>query len=486
MKGSKESEFFTSRLALLLAVLGIAIGTGNIWRFPRIMAQNGGGSFIIPWIIFLFTWSIPLIIIEFGIGKRTRKGTAGAFGKLIGKRYLWMGAFVGFCSMAIMFYYSVVMGWCLKYLIAAANGDIHTPNHEYYWSSFIGSIHEPIFFHFLCMGMAVIIAYRGIAKGIEKANYVLIPSLFLIMTFAAVKVLGLPGSKEGLRFLFTPHLKDLLNYRIWLEALSQSAWSTGAGWGLILTYAVYMRSKEDIVVNSVLTGLGDSLASILAALSIIPVVFTILPREQALEVMASGNTGLTFIWIPQLFEKIMGGNILLPLFFLTLCFAALSSLIAMVELVVRIFMDTGMERKKSVLIVGIIGFLFGIPSAIKIEFFKNQDWTWGLGLLLNGIFLTYAVIKFGTSRFRRELINIEGNNINLGRWFEYVIAFVIPIEFICVLGWWFYQSATVFDPQGWWNPFHTTSIGTCIFQWGGAIAVLLLLNRWMGKKMLRD
>ena len=485
MKESRESEFFTSRLALVLAVLGIAIGTGNIWRFPRIIAHNGGGSFIIPWIIFLFTWSIPLIIIEFSIGKKTRKGTAGAFGKLIGKRYLWMGAFVGFCTMAIMFYYSVVMGWCLKYLVAVVSSDLHSINYEYYWDSFIGSRYEPIFFHLLCMVIAVAITYRGIAGGIEKANYVLIPSLFLIMTFAAVKVLDFPGSKEGLKFLIIPHLEDLLHYRIWLEALSQSAWSTGAGWGLILTYAVYVRRKEDIVVNSVLAGIGDSLASILAALSIIPIVFTTLPHEQALEVMASGNTGLTFIWIPQVFEKIAGGNILLPLFFLTLCFAALSSLIAMVELVSRILMDTGVERRKSVLMVGILGFLFGIPSAIEIAFLNNQDWTWGLGLLLNGIFLTYAVIKFGTSRFRKELINSEGNNINLGRWFEYVIVLVIPIEFICVLGWWFWQSATVFDPQGWWNPFHTTSIGTCILQWGGVIAVLLLLNRWMGKRMLK-
>lgn len=204
MKEGRESEYFTSRLALILAVLGIAIGTGNIWRFPRIIAQNGGGSFIIPWIIFLFTWSIPLIIIEFSIGKRTRQGTPGAFGKLIGKQYLWMGAFVGFCSMAIMFYYSVVMGWCLKYLVAVMrSGDLYSIDHEGYWNSFIGSGHQPIFFHLLCMMMAVAITYRGVARGIEKANYVLIPSLFLIMTFAAVKVLGLPGSREGLRFLFS-------------------------------------------------------------------------------------------------------------------------------------------------------------------------------------------------------------------------------------------------------------------------------------------
>jgi len=198
MKEGREPEYFTSRLALLLSVLGIAIGTGNIWRFPRIIAQNGGGSFIIPWIIFIFTWSIPLIIIEFSIGKRTQKGTAGSFGKLIGKKHLWMGAFVGFCSMAIMFYYSVVMGWCLKYLVAVISGDLHSINHEYHWNSFIGSCYQPIFFHFICMVIAVAITYRGITRGIEKANYLLIPSLFLIMLFTAIKARSNPGCSRTL------------------------------------------------------------------------------------------------------------------------------------------------------------------------------------------------------------------------------------------------------------------------------------------------
>jgi len=137
--------------------------------FPGLLPKMEG-SFIIPWIIFLFTWSISLIIIEFSIGKKTRKGTAGALGKLIGKRYLWMGAFVGFCSMAIMFYYSVVMGWCLKYLIAAVNGDIHIAHPETYWNSFIGSSYEPLLFHLLCMVIAATITYRRIARGIEKAS----------------------------------------------------------------------------------------------------------------------------------------------------------------------------------------------------------------------------------------------------------------------------------------------------------------------------
>ena len=147
----KQAEFFSSRWGLILAALGMAVGTGNIWRFPRIVAQNGGGSFLIPWVIFLFLWSIPLLITEFTIGRETRYGTVGAFGKFLGKKFTWMGAFVGFCTMAIMFYYSVVMGWCLKYLVAALSGNTGLFESQAFWESFTTS-YQPVGFHLLTTG----------------------------------------------------------------------------------------------------------------------------------------------------------------------------------------------------------------------------------------------------------------------------------------------------------------------------------------------
>ncbi|RKZ06906.1 sodium-dependent transporter, partial [bacterium] len=169
---------------------------------------------------------------------------------------------------------------------------------------------------------------------------------------------------KGLNFLFQPDWKALLNYRVWLEGLSQSAWSTGAGWGLILTYAVYSRKHEDIVANSFLAGLGNNSASLLAALAIIPTVFAILPAEKAMAVVKDtgpASTGLTFIWIPRLFEKIAGGHVFLFLFFLALSIAAISSLISMIELGTRIMIDFGLSRKQGIVIVSTGSFLFGMP-----------------------------------------------------------------------------------------------------------------------------
>lgn len=476
----QNREEFSSRLGLILAAMGMAVGAGNIWRFPRMVAQNGGSAFLIPWLIFLFLWSIPLLMVEFTMGKTARMGVIGAFAKFMGKKFAWMGAFVGFCTMGIMFYYSVVTGWSLHYFIMASTGQLSHLEPGVYWNHFTGSF-QPLIYHFIAISIAAWIILQGVTHGIERANKILIPSLFVLVVIASIRAITLPGSVEGLNYLFNPDFKKLIDFRVWLEALSQSAWSTGAGWGLILTYGVYLRKNEDVTLNSFVTGLGNNSASLFAALAIIPTVFAILPLSSALDAMKSGNTGLTFIWIPKLFEKMPAGGFFASLFFLALTFAALSSLISMVELATRIFMDMGFSRRRAIRIVWIVAFLLGIPSALSLKFFNNQDWAWGVGLLVSGFFFSLAVIKFGASEFREKWLNSEDSDIRVGKWFEYVIRYLIPIEFTAMLVWWFYQSVTSYDPKGWWNPFHTYSLGTCLFQWGVVLAFFIGINKWLVK-----
>ena len=483
-----KHETFTSRWGLVLAAMGMAVGTGNIWRFPRIVAKNGGGAFLIPWIIFLFLWSIPLLIGEFAIGKKTRKGAIGAFATFIGPKFAWMGSFVGFCTMAIMFYYSVVMGWCLRYVVASLLNEIGQTNAQLFWETQASSGLSPILFHFFAMFCGAFIVYRGVVRGIERASRILIPSLAFLLVVAAVSAITLPGATAGLNFFFNPDWSALLSYRVWLEALSQSAWSTGAGWGLILTYAVYLRKREDIVLNSFIAGLGNNSASILAGLAIFPAVFALAPRigiDPQTVVSASGpaSTGMAFIWMPELFKQMPAGQLFATLFFLALTFAALSSLIAMIELAVRIFMDAGLKRKNAILLVAGLGFLLGLPSAASMPFFENQDWAWGVGLILSGFFFAFAINMYGVSHFRQHLVNNEDSDFYIGKWVEIVWRFVIPLEFIVLTGWWFYQAITVYEPNAWWNPLKTFSVGTCVAQWGIILGIFFLLNKWIVNKM---
>jgi NSS family neurotransmitter:Na+ symporter len=268
-----KREQFASRWGIIFAGLGMAIGTGNIWRFPRIVSQQGGGAFLIPWILFLFLWSIPLLIIEISMGKKTRSGVIGSFGKIIGKNYAWMGTFVTFVTTAIMFYYSVVTGWCLKYFLATSFQGLIKKDSLAFWNSFTSSW-EPVLFHLAALGIGAFIIYSGVVKGIERANKILIPSLFILLVIACLRSLTLPSAFQGLNFLFSPNLSRLADYEVWLNALSQSAWSTGAGWGLMLTYAVYSHQKENPVLTSTTLGFGNNLASLLAAVAVIPTVFS--------------------------------------------------------------------------------------------------------------------------------------------------------------------------------------------------------------------
>jgi NSS family neurotransmitter:Na+ symporter len=318
---------------------------------------------------------------------------------------------------------------------------------------------------------------------------VLVPALFLLLVVSAARALTLPGAERGLEFLFNPDISTLANYKTWLEALTQSAWSTGAGWGLILTFGIYLKKRDDIALNATTIGFGDNSASLLAGLAMLPVVFAILSLEDAHVALQSGNEGLMFIWVPQLFERMAGGAIMLPIFFLALVCAALSSLIAMIELASRILMDAGMDRRKAVRLVTAAIVIVGLPSALNLQIFQNQDWVWGVGLMISGLFISLVVSMYGSTRFREDFINVTPGGWRVGRVFELLLKYGIPAQFVVMFGWWMYTAATVYDPAGWWNPDpfnHTFSVGTCIVQWGLALTLLIAYNRSLAAASTRQ
>jgi SNF family Na+-dependent transporter len=558
---SEQAQTFSSRWGMLLAMLGMAVGTGNIWRFPRIAASNGGGSFLVAWVTFLILWSVPLLLVEFAMGKGTRYGAVGAFSKLIGERFAWMGAWVAFTATAIMFYYSVVAGWTIRYFWAGVTGELQGEIPGALWTEFASS-GWAVLTHALAMGIGVWIVSRGV-RGIERVASVLIPSLFVLVILLAIRAVTLPGAEGGLAFLFTPEWADLADARIWLEALTQNAWDTGAGWGLALTYAIYMRPKEDTALNSFLLGFGNNSVSLLAGIMVICTVFSVGPSlaariaetpagfEQAIEaypglagelearvreigvadigerfgigiteealpgffanaavpvetrleiagatggltgqtvseaVLGSGNNGITFIWVPQIFNTLPFGRGLTSLFFLALAFAAISSLISMIELATRVLVDGGMPRQRAVLTVGGVGFLLGIPSALSLDVFNNQDFVWGVGLMLSGFFFALAVVRYGARRFRERFINTEAADIRIGGWWDGVIYLVLA-QAVVLMGWWLYQAVDVTDLGATFTPFSAFNVGTLLVQWGIVLLAFWLLSPWLARKTVHE
>jgi NSS family neurotransmitter:Na+ symporter len=472
-------EQFGSRWGLILATLGMAVGTGNIWRFPRIVATNGGGTFLVAWVVFLFIWSVPLMIVEFSFGKRARKGTVGSFIAMAGDRAGWMGGWVALCATAIMFYYSVVAGWCLRYLAAAVQGSLSGANSTSFWESYAGSGLAWLT-NAAALGMAIGVVWFGV-RGIERVAKILIPALFVLVLMLAIRAVTLPGAQAGLEFLFRPDWRALGDVRIWLEALTQNAWDTGAGWGLILTFAIYMKAREDVPLNAFLIGFGNNSVSLLAGIMVLCTVFAINPGARS-EIVGAGNEGLTFIWMPRLFAQMPGGQFFMVFFFLALSFAALTSLISMVELLTRNLMDAGLRRRKAVVIVALLALAFSTPSALSLSFLHNQDWVWGVGLMLSGLLYALAARRFGLERLRREVVNSEGCDLRIGKWWSFVVAVVVPIEAVILMIWWLWE-ARGWDPEHWLDPFRSASVGTVLVQWIVVLVALLVLNRWLGRRV---
>ncbi len=491
----QENERFSSRWGLILSVLGIAVGTGNIWRFPRIAAANSGddgaGAFLVAWLVFLFVWSIPLLIAEYALGREGRMGVVGTFAKMAGEKLAWMGAFVGFVATAIMFYYAVVAGWCIFYFAEMLTNPLPLTSAaaEGVWDGF-QSGWAPLAFHALAMGAGAAVVWRGISS-IERANKVLIPALLAIVLLAVGQTLLLDGSGAGLAFLFTPDWAMLARPEVWLEALTQNAWDTGAGWGLVLTYAAYMQKRHGVVKNAFLTGIGNNVVSLLAAVIIFGTVFAILGTQmsesEVLEVMQTSGpagTGLTFIWMPQLFAQMPAGRLLATLFFLGLAFAAFSSLLSMIELATRTFVDAGLRRRRAVGAVCGLGFLLGIPSAVNLTFFANQDFVWGVALMISGAFVAVAVLRYGPARLRAAMQRGSLADWNAGRGWDLLIGALVPAQAVVLLGWWLWQSATVYAPETWYNPLEPYSVMTCLVQWGAALALFFMLNAWISRRTL--
>lgn len=476
-----EREQWGSRLAILVAAVSMAVGTGNIWRFPRVAAEWGGGAFLIAVTIGLVVWAVPLLMCEFLMGSRSRLGNVGAFRDFMGPKNSWAGAFMACVTIGIMFYYAVVAGWCIRYFAISLTGAIQPGiDGQAYWDAFTGNPVETISYHGIAVVFSALVVFKGIKGGLERVLKIFLPALLVILVILAFRAITLPGSELGLRFLFVPDWPQLWSGRLWLEAFTQVAWSTGAGWGLMMVYAVYARDNEDIGVNSGIIAFSDILVGFVAAALILGTLFAVSPSvELAEEALAAGNVGLTFIYIVELLATMPGAVILAPLFFLALALAGVSSLIAMFELGTTNLMNFGVERRRAALWVGAAAFVFGIPSALSVTFLDNQDWVWGVGLLISGLLTALAIMKYGVERARAE-IN-ETSDIHIGGWWS-ICIYLIPVVFLFIFGWWVLQSIQ-WHPDDWWNPFETFSTGTMVVQWGILFIIVFSLNRFLTERV---
>ena len=513
------SDQFSGRLGLIFATIGAAIGTGNIWRFPRMVGANGGGSFLVPWLIFLFLWSVPLIIAEFALGKRSRTGTVGTFRIFAGKRFAWMGLWTAWISTAIGFYYAVVTGWCINYFQTAIRGGLGSEvDTVEVWNSFLNNPLEVVFFQAIAVAITMLAIWKG-AKAIEKVNVGLMISLFVLL-FAALFlafVMDLDdGSLDGFVYMFSIQPEYLMQPETWINGLSQSAWSCSAGMGMAITYSVYMRKDEDTTLNAATMCLANNSISIIAGLTVMMAVFAVV--DDPLAAVSGGSSAITFLVLPEVFAQAPGGPIvqltMVTMFFLALSFAALTSMISTVELCVRNFVDHGIDRPKAVGFTSIAIFLFGLPSAglwilvddstgvVFPQFLEVQDHIWGYGLMFSGLFIAYSIWKYGWNRyrvwqeengiegfdfrdyldhgvssFRDDFINTGDNDWWIGKWWDYIMYLGFPLMFsVLILSYFGDMLVNVENP---WDPTNAHGISIILLFWGVTAGLFIGLNRYI-------
>ena len=514
----EQSDQFSGRVGLIFAAIGAAIGTGNIWRFPRMVGANGGGTFLVPWLFFLFAWSIPLVIAEFALGKRSRTGTIGTFRIFAGKKFAWMGLWTAWISTAIGFYYAIVAGWCINYFrLGITNGLVgEKVDTVEVWNSFLQNSGEVVFYQLIIIVITLLAIWKG-AKAIEKANVILMTSLFVLLFMTLGLSLWMDmsdGTLDGFLFMFTVDWNQIGDPEIWINGLSQSAWSCSAGMGMAITYAVYMRKDEDTTLNAFTMGLANNSISIIAGLAVISAIFAV--SDDPLGVVTGGSSAITFLALPEVFAQAPGGGIgawvMMTGFFLALSFAAITSMISTVELCVRNFVDHGFSRNKSVLITTITIFLFGLPSAlmwIKLdaegvafpEFLEVQDHIWGYGLMFSGLFIAFSIWKYGflkwraavedgsaapgfkgylgigVSAFRDDFINTGDNDLWIGRWWDLLIYLAFPFLFIVLMV--SYFGDMIANTENVWDPTNPHGLGIILAFWSVVAILFIILNKFL-------
>ena len=427
----KERAQWSSHLSFIIATVGSAVGLGNIWRFPYIMGKYGGAVFLLTYLLLIaFICVIPLCC-ELAIGKKYKKSTVCAF-KEISPNFKWFGWLCIITVLMIPCFYFVVGGWILNYIwIFLAH---HVPSDfTQYFSSYSSKIIMPCFLTLFFLIMTASFPYKGVNKGIERANNIMMPLFALMLVILAIFALTLPGAKNGLEFMFKPDFSQF-NKSMILIALGQALFTLSIGMGAIITYGSYMKENTNIFKSAYTLIFFDTLIAVIAGVVIFPVVFSF-------GVEPTAGAALVFISLPQMFTKLPYSELVGVIFFTLLFFAAITSGISIMETAIASFIENfRISRKKATLVVSGIIALFAIPSTLSFgllaEFkifdktlFDLLDFTTSNILLPFNTLLICLISGWLIKNFSREITK----NIILQKIFSVLLKFLVPIILVLVL-----------------------------------------------------
>lgn len=442
-KNLTRRESFATKFGVVAATAGSAVGLGNIWRFPYLTGENGGGAFIVIYLICVFAFGIPVMLSEFIIGRSARKNPYGAFRVLKpGKPWYLVGLMGVAAAFMILAFYTTVAGWTLEYLYQSVTGGFRGKNVEelgMMFKEFRSSSFRPLLWFFLFMGTTALINFSGVKKGIEKTNVILMPLLFVILLILCIRSVTLPGAMDGLRFLFYPDFSRIHASSI-LAALGQVFFSLSVGMGTLITYASYFPSRDHLLKTSASVSVTDVLVAILAGVVIFPAAFSF-------NIAPDQGPGLVFVTLPVIFQQMAGGTLFAILFFILLGLAALTSTISVLEVIVAFFIEElKLTRSAATWVASATVSLLGIMCVLSWNNFMEGVNLFGLnifGLLefttanillpVGGFFIVIFVAWFfGREKVHAELSNEGSLKARFIPLFVFIIRFIAPLGLIII------------------------------------------------------
>lgn len=440
--GNVNRDSFGSRFGVIAATAGSAVGLGNIWRFPYIVGENGGGAFLLIYLGFIVLIGLPVMLSELTIGRATHRNPFGAFKALKPKaNWFWIGIMGIAAAFMINAFYSVIAGWTLEYLVKALTNQFSGKNSgeiTALFGSFQDSNWRPLFWTIMFIVLSASVVLAGVQKGIEKYTKILMPVLLVLIIILDIRAVTLPNAIEGLDFLFKPDFSKIRPSSI-IEALGQAFFSLSIGMGTLITYGSYINKKENLAMSATAVAAADTIIAILAGVAIFPAVF-------AFRIDPQSGPDLVFLTLPNIFAQMKGGYLFALMFFFLLTVAALTSTISILEVVVAYFSEElKMSRKKATILasagIGVLGVLCSLSLnkapwlsvAGKNLFGVLEYISANILLPLGGLLIVVFVAWFfGRSKLKAEL-SVQGlYRVRYFGVYRFLIKYLAPLAIALV------------------------------------------------------
>lgn len=442
-----DKNEWSSNMSFILAMIGSAVGLGNIWRYPYVLYYNGGGAFYIPYIVAILLMGIPFLILEYGVGYNYKSSFAKAIRK-INAKWEYLGWFLPVAVFMIMIYYSAILGWDGIYMILSFFKGWGADPNTYFVTTLLQSSDSmnglftfiPVIAIAMLAGWIIIwfISHKDLESGLGKVSKILVPVLFLIMVVIVVFSLTLPGSSIGLAELFNPAWSLLTHFEIWMAAFGQIVFSLSLGMSIAFTYASYTKDGSDLITNTISIALANSIFENFAALGVFSILGSMsLQSGIAVADLVTQGTGLVFIVYPTVFNVLGNWALVLgPLFFLTVYLAGLTSILSTIEpLSFSIQNKFGLTRSGTMTILCVVGAVVSMLYATSyggsllgyVDTFINQ-----IALLIGVVVECIVFAWIFEAEKLIDFLNARSKTIKLGKWWLIIVKYILPI-FVTVI-----------------------------------------------------